>query len=1259
MRRDLAIVAIAGLSMLLPASILLAEDAPGAIRWRHDAGPAAASSTMTPQSAADLLASTAGKHLVVQFKELPGPLVRARLARKGLVLQRYLGDFAFFASVDGTKGAGPAALAAKLHRAHKVNSAWKLHAKLIRGELPAYARIPAVLAGVPGAKERKQAAAQDAAPEELAALYVIFHEDVDADTAAATVAHYGGSVRSWVRSINMAVVWVPSTLVQALAQEDAVQWIEPPLPPFDASNDSVRSVTQADSVQSTYALTGSGVCVLVYDGGTALSSHLDFGGRLAVRDNSGTADHPTHVAGTIGGSGASSAGTYRGMAPGVTIQSFGFQYDGSGQFLYTNPGDMEADYDKAINTYGALIANNSIGTNVAPNGYSCDWEGDYGATDMLIDAIVRGSLGAPMRVIWANGNERGSGRCGTGYRTTAPPACAKNHFTVGAINSYGGTMTTFSSWGPADDGRLKPDICAPGCQSNGDGGVTSTVSSGGYGVMCGTSMAAPAVTGLSALLLQDWMAQFPAQPLPSNAMLKILLAHNAVDLGPVGPDFMYGYGSVRIQETIDFVRTGTFTESSLAHGEQALYFIPITATDSLLKLTLAWDDAPGAVNTIPELVNDLDIKAIDPSGTVHYPWTLDPANPSLNAVRTKADHLNNLEQVLVENPQVGTWTVMVSGFAVPSGPQNFALASTPNLRFCSSAGLVVLDLPKYSCGSTLRIKLSDCDLDTNSQTIQTTTVNVVSGSEPAGEAVLLTESAPGSASFVGTLPASSTNAPGSLWINHGDSISATYIDADDGHGGNNVSVSATATTDCLGPIVANHQVVDVTPTSARILFTTDEPAKVDVRYGASCATATTSATDRNYETAHSISVAGLTKNTPYYYKILTEDEAGNQSTLDNSGQCFQFTTLDRQNFYTQLFDTYAQPHFDLNNKSLVFKPSGTIHKYTACLESISVLPVDPAGSTVLPFTVDDSFLQVTLAGGMTLPFYGQMYSSFFVGSNGYITFDQGDNAYDENIATHFTVKRISVLFDDFSPQIAGSVKWRQLSDRVAITWDHVPQYNWGDSNTFQVVIGFDGTIQFAWLGVNAPDGLVGLSEGGSTPEGFQQEDLSTLQLCAGLPFPAFDPHPIDAAAGTSCNITLSWARGVRTVSHEIFLSTSAEDLVLQAAQTSTSLALPLLENGTTYYWRVDELNVMGRTTGSLWSFGTQTLKPDFDLDGDVDMVDYAHLQLCFSGTDVPQLIPECLNTRMDADQDVDLQDAQLLEGCLSGSDHAQSASCLP
>ena len=170
-------------------------------------------------------------------------------------------------------------------------------------------------------------------------------------------------------------------------------YVEPPLPALTAVNDGNRPRTGSDVLQQApYGLDGSGVTVLVYDAGQ-MFQHGDFGTRLTIgtSDTGGISDHATHVGGTIGGDGSGSGGQFRGMAPGVDFVSYEFQQEGGLQqgFLYTDPGDIEADYTEAIAVHGADIANNSIGTNTASNGFPCEWEGNYGTTGALIDEIVR------------------------------------------------------------------------------------------------------------------------------------------------------------------------------------------------------------------------------------------------------------------------------------------------------------------------------------------------------------------------------------------------------------------------------------------------------------------------------------------------------------------------------------------------------------------------------------------------------------------------------------------------------------------------------------------------------------------------------------------------------------------------------------------------------------------------------------------------------------------------------------------------------
>lgn len=513
-------------------------------------------------------------------------------------------------------------------------------------------------------------------------VLVALRRDVLLQEAFAASLRNGAAVVTQLSAVNALVVEVPASRLAALAAEDAVQWIEPPLPRLTEVNDGVRAATQADLVSlPPDALDGSGVVVMLFDGGAA-AGHADFEGRLTVRDGDAPTNHATHVAGTIGGSGAGSGGQYRGMAPAVAIESFGLDFGPGPVFLYTNPGDLEADYWQAVNQLGAVLANNSLGSNVESNGFACALQGDYGVTSAVIDAIVCGALGRTIISVWAAGNERQGSRCdveGFGdYYSMAPPACAKNHLTVGAVNSNDASNTTFTSFGPCDDGRLKPDVCAPGCQSGGDGGVTSTSASGGYAVMCGTSMAAPSATGLAALLVQAHRGAFPGMPDLRPATIKALLVHGAEDLGNPGPDYQTGYGLIQIRDSIDRMRAPGFMESGLGHGESRAFLVSVPPGSTRFQATLAWDDPPALPASLTALVNDLDLIAFGPDGA-HFPWVLDPANPMAPAAQSGPDRLNNLEQVRVANPVPGLWAVEVHGFDVPHGPQDFSIIVEPQL----------------------------------------------------------------------------------------------------------------------------------------------------------------------------------------------------------------------------------------------------------------------------------------------------------------------------------------------------------------------------------------------------------------------------------------------------------------------------------------------------------------------------------------------------------------------------------------------------
>jgi hypothetical protein len=1078
-RFALTVASIVSLSPLLAArsapqgAVRAAAPAELRIDWL---GQSSFASAREPAEASADLAALVGRaerrHVVVQFSRALVGSERAQARDAGLELLAYLGNHAWFASAGA--GTLQAAELARLPLAAALapRRAWKLHPMLERGEVPAWTVVDGK-SGTP-----------------TVGTYVLFHADVARASQDAAILRHGGRVRDAVESVNALVVEIPFDALQALAEEDAVQFVEPALPLLDTVNASNRAITGVDVVQQAYGLDGSGVSVLVYDAGTARPTHVDFEGRLTVRDGSGEHFHATHVAGTVGGAGNASGGTHRGMAPGVTIESYGFQYDGTGIFLYTNPGDFEDDYADAIASHGVAVANNSIGTNTESNGFDCSFQGDYGLMSSLIDAAVRGSLsgGVPFRIVWAAGNERQGSRCdveGFGdYYSTAPPAGSKNHLSIGALNSNDDSMTWFSSWGPTDDGRLKPDFCAPGCQTDADNGVTSCGSSdSSYSVLCGTSMASPTVCGIVALMLQDYRVQFGG-PDPRNSTLKILLAQSAVDVLDVGPDYRSGYGSVRAPAAIDLMRTGYFAERELAQGETQFFTVFVAPGDDELEVTLAWDDFQGTPNVTAALVNDLDLHLFSPTGVEHFPWTLDPLSPASPAVRTGRDHLNNIEQVRVDDPEDGGWRIEVRGFDVPDGPQSFSICASPNLFQCGSQGLVQLSSPSFGCDATAVVRIIDCDLNTDDGLIETIDVTVTSTSEPAGELLTLTETGPASANFGASLPLSTLDAAGVLLVAEGDSVVATYVDADDGNGNTNVERTASAAVDCTSPVISNVVVSEVTATSARIDYDVDEPATGRVDHGTLCGSPSGTAPS-NLQTHHSVVLNGLADGTSHFFTITATDPAGNSAFDDNGGLCHTFLTEEVPDAFTEEFGP-----LDMSGLRITYDPSATPEGYEACTRAgDGSFPTSPAGGTTLPLS-DDDYELVLVGGGNTVQLFGVAYDRFYVGSNGYITFVTPDSTYIESLADHFALRRISANFDDYNPAAGGSVSYRRLPDRIAVTWNGVFEFGTTNPNWFQIELFYGGRIRVTYLSMSSIDGVAGLSRGLGIPTPFLESDLS-------------------------------------------------------------------------------------------------------------------------------------------------------------------------
>jgi Zn-dependent metalloprotease len=231
------------------------------------------------------------------------------------------------------------------------------------------------------------------------------------------------------------------------------------------------------------------------------------------------------------------------------------------------------------------------------------------------------------------------------------------------------------------------------------------------------------------------------------------------------------------------------------------------------------------------------------------------------------------------------------------------------------------------------------------------------------------------------------------------------------------------------------------------------------------------------------------------------DDGGTPPTGGESNEATITITVSDKDYFTELFTGAGHP-FDLDYHAMMFTPNGSSNFYDVSLQPITELPTDPAGGGSPSFLFEDGSDLFIVAGGETVSIYGRSYSLFWFSSNGFITFDTFDiidlGMSEESLAGHFNKDvggRISALFDDLSPPSGGTWSWKEFVDRIAITWENIPEKGTSNSNTFQVELYFDGRIQIAWLNIDAQDGLVGLSNGEGIPVDFAETDLSTYRSC--------------------------------------------------------------------------------------------------------------------------------------------------------------------
>lgn len=438
----------------------------------------------------------------------------------------------------------------------------------------------------------------------------------------------------------------------------------------------------------------------VWDGGSARATHVELNGRINNKQNVAISDHTTHVAGTL-------------IASGVNPQAKGMAFGLQELVVYDFNNNLSEMLFESGNNM--LVSNHSYGTisgwyqNPSENN-RWEFRGQWGANEdykfgfYTTEAEVWDSIAynAPYHLIvksagnnrnvngpaegqpyWrysstgqmvSAGNRPAGISSNDGYDIIPTSGTAKNVLTVGAIapiaSGYSGAqdavISPFSSWGPTDDGRIKPDVVADGVNLFSSIGTSDNA----YATYSGTSMASPSAAG-SLLLLQEYYAQLHSGAFMRSATLKGLAIHTADEAGPsAGPDYVYGWGVINMVKAAHVIAGANnsnaylMQESTLNNG-QSISFDVVASGKGVLTATLCWTDPRGIAQAAAlddpalKLIHDLDIR-IKKGATTYMPWILNPASPA--AAATRGDNFrDNVEKIEVTDVEPGaTYTITIS-----------------------------------------------------------------------------------------------------------------------------------------------------------------------------------------------------------------------------------------------------------------------------------------------------------------------------------------------------------------------------------------------------------------------------------------------------------------------------------------------------------------------------------------------------------------------------------------------------------------------
>lgn len=439
-------------------------------------------------------------------------------------------------------------------------------------------------------------------------------------------------------------------------------------------------------------------------------------------------------------------------------------------------------------------------------------------------------------------------------------------------------------------------------------------------IFSGTSGATPIVAGHAGLFFQMWSDGLFGNAVDPNgtvfdnrchmATAKAVLINtarqwsfsgNSADLARVHQ----GWGFPSVRNIYDLRDKLVIVDESkvLSNLETAGYAVYVGPGETEFRATLVYADPPGLPAAAVARINDLSLQVITPSGEVYW-GNNGLLEGNYSSPNGSSNHVDTVENVFVAAPEAGLWIVRVIAEEInedghvetPAVDADFALVISPAQLTSGSVGAVAMDRVSYACDADVEVRVLDDDLNTDPGQVDWVAVNITSSTDPVGESVVLWESDVDTGSFVGTIGLDITGGAGSLQISDADDLVVVYVDADDGQGGVNVPLTATAIVDCTPPTISNVRATNVDYFSAIVRLDTDEPVVSRVHFGLDCGALSRVAESTAYTQTPDVLLDGLLDAADYYFIVEAIDAAGNSTIDDNGGQCYMFTTAEYPEF---------------------------------------------------------------------------------------------------------------------------------------------------------------------------------------------------------------------------------------------------------------------------------------------------------------------------------------------------------------------------